>query len=193
MKNICIVGSSCSFGDNICSSLQDSYSVHKTTSKELNVTSPTDIEKYFTKFDQIHGLVYCPAIKNKADALADPSILHQLLSVNLFGAISCMQNSIHKMKNGKMVIIGSADGTFGNYKNTMYSVSKAALHQYTKCLATQFRETGNETICLVLGTIKNDDEKNAIADFIKGFMDNKIRNLNGQLIRMDGGHHTFPL
>lgn len=192
-RNVCIIGSSCSFGSNIKKSLESDFFVYETNRKILDVTKIEDIKKYFSMFDSLHGLVYCSAIKNDADSLSNPEILSNLLSVNLFGAVNCLQTALPKIHNGKIVIIGSVDATFANYQKTMYSVSKAALHQFAKCFAIQAKQFNVETICLVPGTIKNESEKQAIANFISCFMKNQIGNLHGQLIRIDGGHHTFPL
>lgn len=190
--DICIIGASCSFGENIKQKLTD-FKIHSTNKKILDVTKLEDVKLYFSQFKKLHGLVYCPAVKGNYDALAHPDYLRQQLEVNLFGAINCLQTALPIIENGKIVVIGSADGTFANYPKTMYSVSKAALHQFTKCFAIQAKSHNIETICIVPGTIKTEKEKNDISDYISCFMNNKIRNLYGQLIRIDGGHHTFPL
>lgn len=193
MKSICVIGATSFLGKSICTSLKDKYSVIKGDSKSCNVVNEKSIQDFFKQIKCLHGLVYCSALKTNADALANKEILKEILEVNLYGAIECMQTAITKKNIKKIVVIGSADGTFGNFQKTMYSVSKSALHQYTKCFASQVREKKIETICLVPGTIKNNYDKNAISSFILSFMKNDIKNINGQLIRIDGGHHTFSI
>lgn len=191
-KSICVIGDSGLLGAAICNSLQHSYTLHGANSRNCDVTVPSQVEKYFSKIESLYGLVYCSVLKNDADSLQNSEILRGLLEVNLFGAIACMQAAARKMRNGKIIVIGSVDGTFGNYKKTMYAVSKAALHEYTRCFACQVKDN-IEVLCLVPGTITTEEDKIAVVDFVKAFMDNKIRNLHAQLIRIDGGHHTFPL
>lgn len=192
MKSICVIGATSFLGKSICTSLKDKYSVVKGNSKNCNVVNEKSIQEFFKPIKCLHGLVYCSALKTNADALADKEVLKEILEVNLFGAIACMQIAAKKTNIKKIVVIGSADGTFGNFQKTMYSVSKSALHQYTKCFAAQLKPK-IETICLVPGTIKNNSDKKAISDFILSFMNNDIRNVHGQLIRIDGGHHTFAI
>lgn len=190
-KDICIIGASCSFGSNICNRLQD-YRLHTTNSKSLDVTQPDQVANYFQKIGPVYGLIYCPALKSQADSYASPAELKKILEVNLFGAIHCLQ-SVVLTKKSKIIVIGSADGAFGKPNNCMYSVSKAALHQFVKCFAAQVRDSNTQVLCLAPGTIKNNEEKNDIAEFVKSFMDDCIRNIHGQIIRIDGGHHSFPI
>lgn len=192
MKSICVIGSTSFLGKSICASLKNKYAIIKGNSKNCNVIDNDCVQNFFKPIKYLHGLIYCSALKTDADALADKQVLKEILEVNLFGAISCMQIAAKKINIKKIVIIGSADGTFGNFQKTMYSVSKSALHQYTKCFATQLKSE-IETICLVPGTIKNNSDKKAISDFILSFMNDDIRNIHGQLIRIDGGHHTFAI
>jgi len=192
MRNICVIGGTSNIGEVICKSLSDSYNVDKTNSLTCDVRDEKKVIDYFQGIDSLYGLVYCSALKSEYDALDDPKELERLLLVNLFGAIYCLQEAAKKIKIGKIVVIGSVDGTFGNYKKTMYAVSKAALHEYTRCFASQVKDR-IEAICLVPGTISSDNDKQAIANFVKCFMDNSITNIHAQLIRMDKGNHTFPL
>ena len=191
MDRICVVGASGFLGKFICNSLKTEYALYEFNSKTCNVKSTESVDKCI-KDACPYGLVYCSGIKTEGDSLADEDVLKELLDVNLFGAVRCMQTA---MKYGvrKIVTIGSADATFGNYKKTMYAVSKAALHEYTKCFAAQVKSLGIDVFCLVPGTISTELEAMAIADFVKAFMNGTIRNINSQLIRIDGGHHTFPL
>lgn len=193
MESICVVGSNSTLGVFLCKKLQNYFDVIQSNSKNCDLLSNGSIYDFFSTINSLHGLVYCAAVKTEADALQDKNILSNIMQVNLYGAIECLQLAIKKPKIKKIVVIGSADATFGNYRKTMYSVSKAALHQYVKCFAAQVMSCGIEVICLVPGTIKNDNDRNAISDFILSFMKNDIRNINAQLIRIDGGHHTFAL
>ena len=190
-KDICIIGASCSFGKHISNKLQD-YNLYTTNSQSLDVTQQDKVKNYFQKIGPIHGLVYCPALKSNADSFAPPEELQKLLDVNLFGAIFCLQSAI-MMENSKIIVLGSTAGTFGNPNNCMYSVSKAALHQFVRCHASQLKGSKIQILCLAPGTIKTEEDKDNIAEFIKLFMDDKIKNIHGQIIRMDGGHHSFPV
>ncbi len=192
MKNVCVIGGTSKLGRSICSVLSENFTVNAAGSFQCDVRDYAKIKDYFYTQKSIDGLIYCSALKSECDALGDIHELEKLLSVNLLGAIYCLQEAVKKMKKGKIVVIGSTDATFGNYKKTMYSVSKSALHTYTRCFAAQVRPN-IETICVVPGTIKDENDKHSIAKFINAFMKDEISNLHSQLIRIDGGHHTFPL
>lgn len=189
MKNISIIGSSSHLGVEVIKHLDD-YNLFLGTSQNCNVCSQASIDSYFN-MENLYGLVYCSALKSDACALQNCNILQNLMEVNLFGAIRCLQKSLEKGVK-KIVVIGSVDGTFGNYSKTMYAVSKAALHEYVRCLAVQVKNDV-EVICVVPGTIKTSQDSQAVASYIQCFMDDKIKNVHGQLIRIDGGHHTFPI
>lgn len=193
MKKVLVIGSSSFVGKNICQKLKNSYEIIEANSKNCDLKNIDNINSFFSKIDDLYGMIYCSAIKSDADALSSCETLKDIIDVNLYGAIHCMQQSLNKMKYGKMIILGSADGTFANYKKTMYAVSKAALHVYTKCFAVQAKKHDVDVTCLVLGTVDSYEKLDAISDFTNCYLDGKLRNLNAQLIRIDGGHHTFPL
>ena len=187
-----VIGGTSKIGKVICSTLENNFLVRSVGSFYCDVRYQKNVKNIFHAEEEIYGLVYCSALKSECDALGNYEELEKLLSVNLFGAIHCLQEMAKKMKKGKIVVLGSVDGTFGNYKKTMYAVSKAALHTYTRCFAAQVKDN-IETICLVPGTVSCENDSQAIGNFIRSFMNNDITNIHGQLIRMDKGHHTFPL
>ena len=192
MNKVFVIGGTSKIGKIICSTLEKSFIVRSFGSFDCDVRYKKNIQSIFHEEENLYGLIYCSALKSDSDALGDSEELEKLLSVNLFGAVHCLQEAAKIIKKGKIVVLGSVDGTFGNYKKTMYAVSKAALHTYTRCFATQVKEY-IETICLVPGTITKDDDSQAIANFINSFMKDDITNIHSQLIRMDKGHHTFPI
>ena len=45
-------------------------------------------------------------------------------------------------KQGRIITIGSIAGCFGRNDGVIYSVAKAGVHEYTRCLAVQLRPEG---------------------------------------------------
>jgi short-subunit dehydrogenase len=125
--------------------------------------------------------------------MGNVDLLKKMLDVNLIGFINCVQSIIPNLKTGYIVSIGSVDGTFGNPNNSMYSVTKTALHCYSRCLAASLRNTNIKVLCIVPGTINDDSNILEISKFISFFLQGTCNLLNGQVVRLDGGHHLFPL
>src|SRR5262249_39974973 len=65
-----------------------------------------------------------------------------VLDRNLLSCILCCREVASEMmarKSGRIITIGSIAGTFGRDDGVMYSVAKAGVHEYTRCLALQLR------------------------------------------------------
>src|SRR6185312_16481549 len=54
-------------------------------------------------------------------------------------------------KQGRIITIGSIAGCFGRDDGSIYAVAKAAVHEYTRCLAAQLRRYNIPVNCISPG------------------------------------------
>src|SRR5262249_29892328 len=117
-------------------------------------------------------------------------------------------------KHGRIITIGSIAGTFGRDDGAIYSVAKAAVHEYTRCLALQLRPYNVPVNCIAPGgTVTNrflvihdiEQEKlveegtlvrygrpQELADVVAFLASEGGRFISGQVIRVDGGSQCWP-
>ncbi|CAF4008468.1 unnamed protein product [Rotaria sp. Silwood2] len=93
---------------------------------------------------------------------------------------------------GHVIIIGSTSALIGQEKCALYTVSKAAVHQYMRCLATEVKSLGIRVNCIApgIGTEQNVTNKpehiaNAVIQLLN------MNFVHGQIIRVDGGEQIF--
>ena len=136
---------------------------------------------------------------------------------NLLGTILCCRSVAPEMmqrRSGRIVTIGSIAGCFGRTYGAMYSVAKAAVHEYTRCLAEQLKTFNVPVNCVAPGgTVTErflrintvDDEKmvesdtldrygrpNEVAKVVAFLCSSDAHFINGQILRVDGGSQLFP-
>jgi 3-oxoacyl-[acyl-carrier protein] reductase len=119
-----------------------------------------------------------------------------------------------KRKEGRIITIGSIAGCYGRDDGSIYAVAKAAVHEYTRCLATQLRPFNIPVNCIAPGgTVTNrflviheiEKEKlveegtlmrygrpQEVADAVVFLASDAGRFISGQVIRVDGGGQCFP-
>jgi 3-oxoacyl-[acyl-carrier protein] reductase len=117
-------------------------------------------------------------------------------------------------KSGRIITIGSIAGTSGRDDGVIYSVAKAAVHEYTRCLAVQLREHNIPVNCvapggtvtnrfLVIheiekaklveeGTLNRYGRPHEVASVVAFLAEEAGRFISGQVIRVDGGAQTWP-
>ncbi|CAF1231424.1 unnamed protein product [Rotaria sordida] len=114
---------------------------------------------------------------------------------------SIVPQMIHNHR-GHVIIIGSTSALIGREKDALYTVSKAAVHQYMRCLATEVKSSGIRVNCIAPGptlieqSTQNIGKEQGIIGKLEHIANAVIHLLNmdfvhGQIIRVDGGEQTF--
>jgi 3-oxoacyl-[acyl-carrier protein] reductase len=117
-------------------------------------------------------------------------------------------------RSGRIVTIGSVAGLHGRVEGAIYATAKAALHEYTRCLAVQLRPYNIPVNCVAPGgtlsprfvaTGQAEPDVLAKGDVLEGygrpediaravefFVTDAGRHVSGQVLRVDGGAQTWP-
>lgn len=144
--------------------------------------------------------------------------IRAVLDRNLLSCILCCRAvapGMMKRKHGRIITIGSIAGAFGRDDGAIYAVAKAAVHEYTRCLAVQLRPYNVPVNCVAPGgTVTNrflvihkiDQEKlieegtldrygrpQEIASVVAFLATEEGRFISGQVIRVDGGSQCWAI
>jgi len=140
-----------------------------------------------------------------------------VLDRNLLSCILCCREVAPEMiarKGGRIITVGSIAGTYGRDDGAIYAVAKAAVHEYTRCLAVQLRPHNVPVNCvapggtvtnrfLVIhdiesgklveeGTLDRYGRPQEVASVIAFLASDAGRFISGQVIRVDGASQTWP-
>jgi 3-oxoacyl-[acyl-carrier protein] reductase len=143
--------------------------------------------------------------------------IRAVLDRNLLSCILCCRAVAPGMmarKRGRIITIGSIAGTHGREEGAIYAVAKAAVHEYTRCLAVQLRPYNVSVNCvapggtvtnrfLVIheidqgklieeGTLDRYGRPHEVASVVAFLATDEGRFISGQVIRVDGGSQCWP-
>ena len=116
-------------------------------------------------------------------------------------------------KQGRIITIGSIAGCFGSSSGSIYSVAKAGVHAWTRCLAEQLRPHNIPVNCVAPGgtvterflriheiddnqlvtegTLNRYGRPDEVASVVGFLATDAARFVSGQIIRVDGASQTF--
>lgn len=117
-------------------------------------------------------------------------------------------------RSGVIVNVGSTAGLSGIPQHAIYATAKAAVHEYTRCLAAQLRPYGirvnavapgeifterfaatreiNEDMVSPGGTLVRYGQPRELAEVVGYLVSDSASFVSGQVIRVDGGRQLFP-
>ncbi|MBM83667.1 MAG: 3-oxoacyl-ACP reductase [Planctomycetaceae bacterium] len=143
--------------------------------------------------------------------------LQSVMDRKLTATIYCCREVAPEMmqrKQGRIITIGSIAGCSGRASGAIYSVAKAAVHEYTRCLADQLRPFNIPVNCLAPGPTVTErflrihpiDEERLVeqgtldrygrpietATAVAFLCSDDSQFISGQVLRVDGGLQVFP-
>jgi 3-oxoacyl-[acyl-carrier protein] reductase len=140
-----------------------------------------------------------------------------ILDRNLLSCILVCREVAPEMmarRAGRIVNVGSVAGLYGRADSAIYATAKAAVHEYTRCLAAQLRPYNVAVNCVAPGgtmtarfvatgqaepavlakgeTLEGYGRAEDIARAVEFFVTEAGRHVSGQVLRVDGGAQLWP-
>jgi 3-oxoacyl-[acyl-carrier protein] reductase len=161
--------------------------------------------------------------ENAGKPLSNDAVFVSLLDIrtvldrNIMTCILCCRVVAPEMmdrKSGWIVNIGSVGGLAGHEQGAIYATAKAAVHEYSRCLAAQLRPHNvyvnviapgpiitprflasrsiNEELKTAEGTLKRYGQPEEIARVVEFLVTPGSSYITGQVLRVDGGIQLWP-
>ena len=143
--------------------------------------------------------------------------LRAVLDRNLLSCILVCREVAPEMmsrRSGRIVTLGSVAGLSGRAEGAIYATAKAAVHEYTRCLAAQLRPYNVAVNCVAPGgtltarfratgqakdavlergeTLEGYGRPEDIARAVEYFVTDPGLHVTGQVLRVDGGDQLWP-
>lgn len=101
---------------------------------------------------------------------SSPDHLHQVMDVNLYGAVNCTHVVLPDLieRQGSIVVVSSVAGLAPLMGRTAYSASKFALHGFFESLRTELLGQGVHVLMVCPSTIDTDMRSRTIGGVIEG-------------------------
>ena len=191
------------------------HSKNKKADFNGDLSCPETVEEIFLQLKDVDAFVFCAGGKSeeKSDSCsAIKATYRQVLDDNLVSTVLCCESArsiLSNKKRGHIITFGSYAACFGTPNNVPYAVSKAAVHSYSLCLATQLRKDNIAVNCIAAGNIATErfinehgggetgvdslDRLGTPQEVAKlvSFLVLESSFISGQVIRIDGAKHTF--
>ena len=210
--------------------LADVFAVHGDLTDEVRVEQL--VSQIRERFSRIDILVNCAGGDIGVEGTMGPNAgkpanndavsvsvadLRRVLDRNLITCILPCKSVAPEMmtrRSGRIVNIGSVSGLVGRATEAIYATAKAAVHEYTRCLAAQMRPYNvyvnaiapgpivtprflasrriDEALTVPGGTLERYGQPQEIANVVAFLASDAASYISGQVLRADGGEQLWP-